>query len=347
MRRYKIAGGRIVKTGIAVFLTALICQLFNLPSVFAIITAIVTIEPTAYDSVRKGLVRLPASTIGAAIAMFFSFLLGESTLTYTLATILTIGICHRLKLDEGILVATLTAVAMIPGVQDHYLFALVSRFGTTLIGLVISTAVNFVIMPPKYYPIILKDIDIICTLIAETLQYARDGLFKRNGTQHKTRTAYRRLTQKITHTSKLSEYQREEFRYHKSKPNEMRLFHCATKQLNTLQQIVFHLGNFHYAHYIKDEFTQEERELLSKTIDSIIVILQNPKHKIPIEHYELIEQLDYNFWHWKKEHSNQESSHYHHQFNSHTVILYEILLIHDLLEELEVATIKKEKALHA
>ena len=41
------------KTGIAVFLTVLVCEFFNIPTIFAVITAIVTIEPTATDSIKK------------------------------------------------------------------------------------------------------------------------------------------------------------------------------------------------------------------------------------------------------------------------------------------------------
>ena len=41
------------KTGIAVFLTVLVCEFFNIPTIFAVITAIVTIEPTATDSIKR------------------------------------------------------------------------------------------------------------------------------------------------------------------------------------------------------------------------------------------------------------------------------------------------------
>ena len=43
----KIIGARTIKTGLATFLTALFCLALNLNPIFAILTAIVTIEPTA------------------------------------------------------------------------------------------------------------------------------------------------------------------------------------------------------------------------------------------------------------------------------------------------------------
>ncbi|WP_396266344.1 aromatic acid exporter family protein [Halobacillus amylolyticus] len=47
------------------------------------------------------------------------------------------------KLDDRILVATITATAMIPDFQDDYFVSFITRLGTTSIGIVISTFVNF------------------------------------------------------------------------------------------------------------------------------------------------------------------------------------------------------------
>lgn len=56
-------GPRTLKTAFAVFLSAMICKALGFPVVFAVITAIVTLEPTASDSIKKGMVRFPASAI--------------------------------------------------------------------------------------------------------------------------------------------------------------------------------------------------------------------------------------------------------------------------------------------
>ncbi|MEC3544122.1 aromatic acid exporter family protein, partial [Bacillus thuringiensis] len=88
-RQWNIVGGRVIKTGIAVFLTVLVCKFFNIPTIFAVITAIVTIEPTATDSIKKGFIRFPASTIGSAYAMTFTFFLGHQAISYALAAMFT------------------------------------------------------------------------------------------------------------------------------------------------------------------------------------------------------------------------------------------------------------------
>ena len=129
-------------------------MIFNIPTIFAVITAIVTIEPTATDSIKR---------------------------TYSLSGLNNwIGICHdfhifprppsnflciscnvydrymsKLRLHAGTLVATLTAVAMIPITANHYFTGFLIRLATTSTGIIVSTLVNFFIFPPHYTKMIL------------------------------------------------------------------------------------------------------------------------------------------------------------------------------------------------
>src|SRR5690625_4862712 len=88
------------------------------------------------------MVRFPASAIGSFYAVLFIALFGNSPITYTLAASLTIITCFRLRLHAGLLVATITAVAMIEVVYDNYFMSFLIRLGTTTIGIVVSTLVN-------------------------------------------------------------------------------------------------------------------------------------------------------------------------------------------------------------
>ena len=49
----------------------------------------------------------------------------------------------KLRLHAGTLVATLTAVAMIPITANHYFTAFLIRLATTSTGIIVSTLVNF------------------------------------------------------------------------------------------------------------------------------------------------------------------------------------------------------------
>lgn len=343
VKRYFV-GGRIFKTGLSVLITAWICILLELPVIFAVITAIVTTEPTTADSIKKGIIRLPASTIGAAIALFLTYLLGETAITYALSAVLTIWICHRLKLDVGILVATLTAVAMIPETNDHFLIAFISRVGTTAIGIVVSTVVNLMILPPKYTPEIIKNINILSKMCANVLEKSISQLFNGEHDQHDSpEKDYHALTKHLEKTFKLIEFQREEFKYHKQTTKEIRQFHFAQKQLHLLQQFVFHLGNLQFISLKRDDLSDKEKEILLNTTKLMVKILNDPLHFIPEQYYQYIEELDQHFWEWKDEHSSCATEKYHHHFAPETVILYEILSLHDTLEELEHLFIKADK----
>ena len=51
VRKWNIIGGRVIKRNCG--FSVLVCEFFNIPTIFAVITAIVTIEPTATDSIKK------------------------------------------------------------------------------------------------------------------------------------------------------------------------------------------------------------------------------------------------------------------------------------------------------
>ncbi|PPA68905.1 FUSC family protein [Jeotgalibacillus proteolyticus] len=239
----RFLGGRIVKTGVAVFITAFICQLLNLPVMFAVITAIVTIEPTAAASIRKGLIRFPASAIGGAIAMLTAFLLGDSAITYALSAALTIWLCHKLRLDAGMLVATLTAVAMIPGTEDHFLMTFVSRLGTTLIGLVTSTLVNFILFPPKFEKQISRQLKESQNEFSSIFKKRTEELLEGASTGRELEGAAERLRQKLDRTETLCNYQLEEWHYHKYKTEDMRSVREHLQKGYLLKQLTYQLTN--------------------------------------------------------------------------------------------------------
>src|SRR5699024_2584135 len=138
----KLPGHRIIKTTVSAFVTAFICVQLNWPPVFAVITAIVTLEPSIKDSIKKGLVRFPAPAIGSFYAVLFISLFGYSPLTYTLAASLTILTCYHLRLNTGLLVAIITAVAMVEVVYDNYWMSVLLSLGTTTAGIGLSILVK-------------------------------------------------------------------------------------------------------------------------------------------------------------------------------------------------------------
>ena len=78
VRKWNIIGGRVIKQELR-FSYSSSLRIFQYTNYFAVITAIVTIEPTATDSIKRTS-SFPASTIGSAYAMTFTFFLGHQAL---------------------------------------------------------------------------------------------------------------------------------------------------------------------------------------------------------------------------------------------------------------------------
>ncbi|MEK4302339.1 aromatic acid exporter family protein [Oceanobacillus sp. FSL W8-0428] len=244
MKVQTIIGNRVIKTGIAVFFTALICNWFDFPPTFAVITAIVTIEPTVTDSIKKGLVRFPASAIGAAYAVIFLSLLGNSPFTYMLAAVLTIFTCFRLNLHAGLLVATLTAIAMIEIVEDSYFLSFLIRLATTTIGLSVSTLVNMFVFPPNYHHSIHKQTESIREKLSNHMKRCYYELIFTKmpldmGMNKKVGAVYKELENAVL----LSLYQKNDLKYHRILEKRESELTRLRRQIHYLRTIQYHVTN--------------------------------------------------------------------------------------------------------
>lgn len=326
-------GSRILKTGIAIFLTATICLWFGWPPVFAVITAIVTIEPTVSDSIKKGLVRFPASAIGSAFAVLFITLFGNSPITYTLAAVATILVCYRLKLHAGLLVATLTAVAMVEVIHDHFLISFFIRLGTTTVGLLVSTAVNMLVFPPNYRKDILANIQRISERAGSMLEHTfHTILFDRKASLQEDRELVRRLTKEIRKTEKLIHFQRDELSLYpwvRDREAELRM---VERQLLFLHNLEFHLNAILRVPLDEIKWTMAERELI---MQSVTALANDLKHSVEYDHDTHQQQLklitDF-FWEDSKRVPAQDAMHPA-LFPPEFTILYELITIYDLVDK--------------
>ncbi len=332
-KKFQFVGGRIAKTGIAVFLTAFICQLLNWPAMFAVITAIVTIEPTAANSIKKAFIRFPASGIGALFAVIVVPLFGDHPIAYAFVALLTIITCHKLRLSAGILVATLTGIAMIPTIHNHYIETFFIRLGTTGIGLIVSTLVNLWILPPKYSTTIKTNIHNLYFKTGNLLEKRSTEVLQNHSLHRDTKLIFNDILREIESTDTLCEYQKEEWKLHRSNKEELRFFHYEYKKLNLLRQILFHIGNLMYLPVQHFTFTEEEKERILYATQSLKRIMHHPSFFIEEQHFTLMKDLLEEFW---DDHEGLDSKPLpaNHHFSCETVLLYELLSIHDLLEEL-------------
>lgn len=287
MKQFKFLGTRVIKTGLAIFLTAWICQLLDWPPVFAVITAIVTLEPTVVDSIKKGIIRFPASAIGSAYAVLFITLFGNTPITYTLAAVLTIVTCYRLKLHAGLLVATITAVAMIEVVYDNYLLSFFIRLGTTSIGIFVSTIVNMFILPPNYVKDIHNNINEI---------YKKTGKLLHNILPTEKIDLIDDIDEQIKSTEELIRFQKNETKFHPLVGSNKEDFLLSEKQIDQLRLMHYHLTNINELSFEKMNFTNEEQKVVKQAITEIANQMLQDKDIHVDQHEVNLKLLMEKFW---------------------------------------------------
>ncbi|MFP7494452.1 aromatic acid exporter family protein [Terribacillus saccharophilus] len=267
-------GSRVIKTGIAVYFTALICEIVHISPAFAVIAAIVTIEPTIHASIQKGLIRLPASMIGAAFSVLSIHLFGASPLTYTAAAFLTILVCYKLKLHAGLIVATITAVAMID-VQHTSLWAdFWARLGGSVIGIIISTVVNMLILPPDYWKKSREQLDLVISHTNQLLQAFVDIRIKKTEGDHPGHILtghFRKLTNERLLLEQYIQHQQQETRYQLPNSAAKALLDKEAILTEKLKLIHYHLWNLIHAGRSRQElhWGEEQRHLFTEAAEAV------------------------------------------------------------------------------
>ncbi|WP_323704397.1 FUSC family protein [Mammaliicoccus sp. Dog046] len=326
----RLIGARIIKTGLATFLTGLICMSLHLNPIFAVITSIVTIEPTAKASLKKAFVRFPASILGAFIAVISTYFFGESPLSYSLAATVTIFVCYQLKLMDGMLVAAITAVAMVPVIHEAFVYNFVTRLATTTIGLVTAGVVNFIVLPPKYINQIEQINSDMDSNILKIYVYRLRELLLGEYTSSISIKRITSLRQSATKIEQLINYQKEEYDYHRTNKASKAYFRKVEMKYHTNRLLNAHLLNLIY---LPEDtfivFTHSERIAISRFLNAYEQLLKGKsfqkQKKAATTLKNSVKGLD-------EFDENQIKSH----------IIYEILMINKILNERYAVTSKNK-----
>lgn len=321
----RFPGNRIVKTAVAVLLTALICQALGWPPVFAVITAVVSLEPTVSDSIKKGLVRFPASAIGSFYAVLFIALFGGSPLTYTLAATLTIITCYRLKLHDGLLVATITAVAMIEVVYDDYFMSFFIRLGTTTIGITVSTLVNLLIFPPNFMKDIQKNLSAIYEQLGYTLYTLVEGKQKQNDLHR------RKVNQLLVKTEQLVHYETSDVEYFRLEDEKQQKLIQVKEELEQLRIIRYHINNLDEIELANTAFTKDHKQTITETITHIAQYMTGDQEMITEENELTLREIMKTYWNERYLPDDTVIT----KLPTELVLLYELLSIIYLVNEFE------------
>jgi|SRR5690625_2536568 len=336
--KMRLPGNRIVKTTVAVFMTALLCLWIGWPPVFAVITAVVTLEPTAADSIKKGIIRFPASAIGSFYAVLFISLFGNSAITYTLAASLTILTCYQLRLHAGLLVATITAVAMVEVIHDNYFMSFFIRLGTTSIGIVVSTLVNMFILPPNYMKDINKNIkQIYQNLMSILLKLIRLKLYVNDKENFNSDIKLEEARKSLRKTEELIRFQGDEFNFLNSLGQEKQEnFPKLQSQIYNLKLMHYHISNISDVEIDKSSFLMEKVDLLTNVTIELENSLNEESHQ-QLDDYEQKLKLLLDLY-WQKSNPSTEQSDT--SLPHELIFLYEVISVFYLAKQYQMERLK-------
>lgn len=165
-------GARMLKTGLAVAIALYTATLVGFPSsVFAGIAAVFAIQPSIYRSFQTILEQLQANIIGVSIAMLVVFTLGNDPFVIGFTTVLVIGLCMYLKMNETtISLAIVAVIAVMETTQMTFVHFALMRFSALTLGIFSAFLVNLLFLPPKYETKLFHRID---RTTADILQWLR------------------------------------------------------------------------------------------------------------------------------------------------------------------------------
>ncbi|GEM04754.1 UPF0421 protein [Halolactibacillus miurensis] len=321
-------GRRILKTSVAVFITAFICQWLNIPAVFAVMTAIVTIEPTVQDSIKKGLVRFPASAIGSFYAASFFYLFQISPLSYALASLFTIVTCYKLKLFDGLLVATLTSVAMVYVIEGSPVDAFFVRLLTTTIGLSVSTLVNFIVLPPNYLKQINTTMDEVLKLASVDLAVFANSLrhHELDDIQAQSKKVFDTFQERLLKVESLILDQQKESRYHTQLYKKKANIDIELKQLHMVKLMHYHIGNLTMPLHTEVEWDEPTHQTVTQIVDELSAVLHDPDHFDLNQLEQHLKTLNHTFSQSAKREVTLVD-----YLHAETVVLYELIQLTELM----------------
>lgn len=144
-------GPRVWKTGLAVSVAILLVRLTGHPyEVYGAVAAALAVAPSASRSLRTMTHQIVANLIGGLIGSLAILLLGPSPLVIGGAVIAVLWLCQHFGYrDLAPMVVTVTLFVMAPH-SDSVTTYTIWRLVAVLIGSVVGTAVNYLILRPDY-----------------------------------------------------------------------------------------------------------------------------------------------------------------------------------------------------
>ena len=147
------------KTALAVAVSLAVSRLLGLQHpVFAGVAAVICMQPTVYGTLRSGKERMQATIIGVVFALLALVLMQQVPALQAvrpalagLTVLMVMAVIIRLRWFDSLVLAaaTVVVVMVLPSEENIYYYS-ASRAAVTFIGILVATAVNALLLTPRY-----------------------------------------------------------------------------------------------------------------------------------------------------------------------------------------------------
>ncbi|MCG7339844.1 aromatic acid exporter family protein [Staphylococcus sp. ACRSN] len=159
-------GARILKTGIAIILALFIASLLpNEAGLKAIagVSAVVAMQPSVYRSLKIVSEQALGNVVGALLAVAMVTVFGNNVVILGVTVILLIAILFRFNLAHVATLASVTALIIMGQHTGNFYISAFYRFVLVMIGVLSSSVVNLLFLPPKFESKIYYNSQNICS----------------------------------------------------------------------------------------------------------------------------------------------------------------------------------------
>lgn len=146
-------GARIIKTGLAVFLTLLAFHLIGSEyATFAGVAAILAVQPAVSQAKDLFLQQLLGNLVGGAVAALLGLWVGTSPFTMAIGVVVVLGLLNLLRLTDAASLAVVSLIFIMDRPHHDFLYYTGIRIGAVVAGMGIGYLVNRYIHPPDFLP---------------------------------------------------------------------------------------------------------------------------------------------------------------------------------------------------
>lgn len=142
-------GARIVKTGLAVFLTlVLLHRLGSSYATFGAVAAVLAVQPAISKARETFRQQLLGNAVAGLVATLLGMWLPVTPLTMALGAILALGLLVRFRLTEAAGLAVVVVLFVMDRPEHDFLLYTLERMGIIVVGMAVGFVVNRLIRPP-------------------------------------------------------------------------------------------------------------------------------------------------------------------------------------------------------